>query len=79
MVTGLFAGQHNTKLHGTITGVIWDRIKTNSKVGVALVLRESLKGRKFVQKSVKIPSRPSVLARLRLQKNKFILLGFIQL
>ena len=21
-VTGLFAGQHNTKLHGTITGVI---------------------------------------------------------
>ena len=22
MVTGLFAGQHNTKLHGTITGVI---------------------------------------------------------
>ena len=23
MVTGLFAGQHNTKLHGTITGVIY--------------------------------------------------------
>ena len=23
MVTGLFAGQHNTKLHGTIIGVIW--------------------------------------------------------
>ena len=23
MVTGLFAGQHNTKLHGTITGVIF--------------------------------------------------------
>ena len=22
-VTGLFAGQHNTKLHGTITGVIF--------------------------------------------------------
>ena len=22
VVTGLFAGQHNTKLHGTITGVI---------------------------------------------------------
>ena len=22
-VTGLFAGQHNTKLHGTITGVIY--------------------------------------------------------
>ena len=22
MVTGLFAGQHNTKLHGTITGDI---------------------------------------------------------
>ena len=22
MVTGLFAGQHNTKLHGTITGVL---------------------------------------------------------
>ena len=25
MVTGLFAGQHNTKLHGTITGVIFDQ------------------------------------------------------
>ena len=25
MVTGLFAGQHNTKLHGTITGVINNR------------------------------------------------------
>ena len=23
MVTGLFAGQHNTELHGTITGVIY--------------------------------------------------------
>ena len=23
MVTGLFAGQHNTKLHGTITDVIY--------------------------------------------------------
>ena len=23
MVTGLFAGQHNTKLHGTIAGVIY--------------------------------------------------------
>ena len=23
MVTGLFAGQHNTALHGTITGVIF--------------------------------------------------------
>ena len=26
MVTGLFAGQHNTKLHGTITGVIYGTI-----------------------------------------------------
>ena len=24
MVTGLFAGQHNTKLHGTITGVLFN-------------------------------------------------------
>ena len=41
MVTGLFAGQHNTKLHGTITGVIlffcstfppssWDQTNTIS-------------------------------------------------
>ena len=26
-VTGLFADQHNTKLHGTITGVILVKIK----------------------------------------------------
>ena len=24
-VTGLFVGQHNTKLHGTITGVIYEK------------------------------------------------------
>ena len=29
-VTGLFAGQHNTKLHGTITGVIYEEVAKKS-------------------------------------------------
>ena len=44
MVTGLFAGQHNTKLHGTITGVILDEyvyhtvIKEHKALGYAVYL-----------------------------------------
>ena len=34
MVTGLFAGQHNTKLHGTITGVIYETDDIIKKFGV---------------------------------------------
>ena len=37
MVTGLFAGQHNTKLHGTITGVIYSsKGEVKHTVGILL-------------------------------------------
>ena len=36
MVTGLFAGQHNTKLHGTITGVIFINLASFDLIRVEL-------------------------------------------
>ena len=36
MVTGLFAGQHNTKLHGTNAGVIWPEHQNYQNLTCAL-------------------------------------------